>query len=82
MDYLSHYNNLCTSRYALKEQRSFNKINGSYFERHHIKPRCVGGSDDEDNLVLLTGREHFVAHCLLAMIAKKELKGKNKRNLL
>lgn len=34
-------------------------------ERHHIIPRCLGGTDDEDNLIYLTYREHFIAHKLL-----------------
>lgn len=37
-----------------------------YHERHHIVPKCVGGTDDEENLIDLFGREHFVAHKLLA----------------
>ena len=36
-----------------------------YFEKHHIVPRCLGGNDDEDNLVLFTPREHVIAHRLL-----------------
>lgn len=36
-----------------------------YFEIHHIIPRCLGGSNDRSNLVMFTGREHFVAHMLL-----------------
>ena len=36
-----------------------------YTESHHIVLRSLGGSDDPDNLVLLTAREHFVAHKLL-----------------
>ena len=36
------------------------------FEMHHIIPRCMGGTDDKENLVLLTVREHFRAHVLLA----------------
>lgn len=36
-----------------------------YTERHHIKPRSLGGSDDPDNLVELTAREHFICHWLL-----------------
>lgn len=36
-----------------------------YFERHHILPRCMGGSDDASNIVLLTPEEHFTAHVLL-----------------
>ena len=37
-----------------------------YHERHHIIPRCVGGTDDEENLIDLYAKEHFVAHQLLA----------------
>ena len=36
-----------------------------YTEVHHIIPRCLGGSNDKDNLIRLTGREHFIAHWLL-----------------
>jgi|688.fasta_scaffold626194_2 hypothetical protein len=39
-----------------------------YTERHHIIPRCMGGSDDKSNLVDLTAKEHFVVHKLLAYI--------------
>ena len=35
-------------------------------ERHHIIPRCIGGTDEEENLIYLTYREHFIAHKLLA----------------
>ena len=37
-----------------------------YCEKHHIVPRCMNGTDDEDNLIDLFAREHFVAHKLLA----------------
>lgn len=37
-----------------------------YHERHHITPRCLGGADEEDNLIDLYAREHFIAHKLLA----------------
>lgn len=36
-----------------------------YYERHHIIPRSMGGNDLSHNLVLLTAKEHFVAHHLL-----------------
>lgn len=36
-----------------------------YLEKHHITPKCMGGTDESDNLVLLTPEEHFVAHQLL-----------------
>lgn len=38
-----------------------------YCETHHIMPRCIGGVDDEDNLIDLYAREHFEAHRLLAL---------------
>ena len=41
---------------------------GIYFERHHIVPKCLNGSNDKTNLVLLTAREHYVAHKLLCEI--------------
>ncbi len=36
-----------------------------YSEKHHILPRSLGGSDNDENLVRLTGREHFICHILL-----------------
>lgn len=41
-----------------------------YIEHHHIIPKCLGGTDDKENIVKLTAREHFVAHQLLVMIHK------------
>lgn len=37
-------------------------------ERHHVLPRCLGGSDAADNLVDLTPGDHLFAHVLLARI--------------
>ena len=39
-----------------------------YTEKHHIIPRTLAGSDDASNIVVFTGREHFIAHLLLAKI--------------
>ena len=36
-----------------------------YYENHHLIPRSLGGQDKNSNLVLLTGREHFLCHWLL-----------------
>jgi hypothetical protein len=36
-----------------------------YYETHHIVPRCMGGGNEQENLVRLTAREHYVAHHLL-----------------
>lgn len=37
-----------------------------YKESHHIKPRSLGGSDNEDNIISLSPREHYIAHWMLA----------------
>lgn len=41
-----------------------------YKESHHIVPLCLGGTDDKDNLVYLTARQHYLAHWLLYKIYK------------
>lgn len=38
-----------------------------YHERHHIKPRCLGGTDEEENLIDLFAKEHYEAHKLLSI---------------
>lgn len=42
-------------------------------EKHHILPKCIGGTDDASNLVALSPRQHFVAHLLLAKIHPKNV---------
>lgn len=61
MNYTKHYNLLIEK--ARRENRS--KEDGRYYEKHHIVMRSEGGTDNKGNLVLLTAREHFVAHWLL-----------------
>ena len=48
--------------------------NEEYHERHHIVPKCLGGSNDKENLIDLYAREHFIAHQLLAKENPQELK--------
>lgn len=61
MNYQNIYNNLCN--------RSINRdILSGIYEKHHIIPRCMNGTDDITNIVLLTPREHFIAHKLLCNI--------------
>lgn len=38
-----------------------------YYERHHIVPKCIGGTDDKNNLIDLYAKEHYEAHRLLAL---------------
>jgi hypothetical protein len=62
MDYLKVYNRLI-------QKRKKHLVTG-YAEKHHILPKCLGGADDENNLVELTAREHFIAHLLIHKIYK------------
>jgi hypothetical protein len=55
--------------YNLLVKKAQNRMNtAGYTEKHHIIPRTLGGSDDASNIVVFTGREHFIAHLLLAKI--------------
>jgi len=38
-----------------------------FLERHHILPVCMGGTDDDTNLILLRPEEHYIAHKLLVI---------------
>ena len=60
MNYKKIYDNLIENAKRRKSVKGYSEI-------HHIIPRSEGGSDETDNLVELTGREHFIAHKLLWM---------------
>jgi hypothetical protein len=64
MNYKSIYDSIISN--AKSESRS--KRDGNYYERHHIIPKSLGGLNNSTNLVLLTAREHFIAHRLLCEI--------------
>ena len=36
-----------------------------YAEKHHIVPKSLGGDNSKNNLIFLSGREHFICHWLL-----------------
>lgn len=60
MDYVSIYARFIESR---KKVPLF-----GYAEAHHILPRSLGGDDQKTNIVVLSARDHYFAHCLLAKI--------------
>ena len=60
---------------AIIENARTKTITG-YKETHHILPRSLGGTDDKDNLVDLTAREHFICHWLLVKIHTGEARHK------
>jgi FtsZ-interacting cell division protein YlmF len=56
--YLKRYEKLiahCTTNLTISED----------YEIHHIVPKCLGGGDDENNLIKLSTRHHFLAHWVL-----------------
>lgn len=57
MDYSKHYNLL------IEKARARTPV--GYTETHHIKPKCIGGGDEKENLVKLYPEEHYLAHQLL-----------------
>lgn len=69
MNYKKIYNSLVIK---CKNQNRKKGI-GVYYEAHHIVPRCFGGEGDyrnakHPNIVLLTAKEHYIAHLLLVAI--------------
>jgi hypothetical protein len=71
MDYKKIYDNFMQDRLNKKPERLLLKKTGTYFEGHHIIPKSRGGSGNSYrpknnlNIVLLTSREHFLAHWIL-----------------
>jgi hypothetical protein len=51
---------------------ALSRINHGYVEKHHIIPKSCGGSNDKNNLVSLTAREHFICHWLLTKMTSGE----------
>lgn len=69
MNYKNIYNKLIIK--AKSEIRV--KSDTVYYEAHHIKPKSFGGEGDcrntnHPNIVLLTPKEHYIAHLLLVAI--------------
>ena len=66
MDYEKLYRQLIEHRREIP----IDGKNGVYVEMHHIVPRCLEGCDEKENLICLSGREHYVAHKILLKIAE------------
>ena len=69
--YFQKYLDFCHS----KQYRGIKKTKG--FHRHHIFPKSFKRIDENWNIVLLTHREHYIAHLLLVKACEhsKALKG-------
>lgn len=71
MDHLKQYEIIINKAIIEKRKKySKNNIRYIYYERHHILPKCLGGTNNAENLVLLTAKEHYVCHKLLTYIYK------------
>lgn len=46
--------------------RENKKDEKEYMEKHHITPKCMGGSNSKSNLIWLYAQEHYFTHELLA----------------
>ena len=75
MNYEKNYYDYCNYVKTLNRKKEKRLLkdgllnpNYVYYERHHIILKCCGGLDTEDNLILFTAREHFLAHYLLTKI--------------
>lgn len=60
-----NYNNIYNRLIEKAQLRQISNPIAGYKEKHHILPRCKGGTDDTHNLVALTPEEHYLAHLLL-----------------
>ncbi len=52
-----------------------------YVERHHVIPSSLGGTNDPQNIVKLTAREHFVCHRLLTRMFAQGSRERQKMSL-
>jgi len=72
MNYLKHYCNL------IRKAENRTPPEG-YTEKHHIFPKSIFG--DNKRVVVLTAREHYIAHALLEKIYIKRYGLKNKKTI-
>jgi hypothetical protein len=68
--YTKHYMSL------VEKARTRKLAKDQYKERHHIIPQSLGGTNDKDNLVWLTGREHALCHWALLKMTEGEDRAK------
>ncbi len=71
-EFLDYQNFLHNSHYEEYLKLIEENTQDLIFERHHILPRSMGGSNHESNLVRLTSEEHIKVHELLAQFCKED----------
>lgn len=63
MNYELHYQALLEKHGLVKRPK-----NANGYERNHILPKSLGGTNGPENLIYLTGRQHLLAHWFLYKI--------------
>jgi hypothetical protein len=58
-------NNKYTKAYFNIVENAKTKKYTGYTENHHILPKSLGGTNEKNNLIRLSAREHFICHKLL-----------------
>lgn len=65
MNYKKIYDHLVTKA----KVRGLDRKSVDYYtEIHHIVPKCLGGDNSEENLVMFSAKEHYIAHLILARL--------------
>lgn len=49
----------------IERAKSRTILKETYTEKHHIIPRSLGGNNSNDNIAVLTAKEHYICHLLL-----------------
>jgi hypothetical protein len=70
MNYLRIYDSIIDRANIRKQSNN----RPDYIERHHIVPKCMGGSNNSPNISELTAEEHYVCHQLLVKIYPTNIK--------
>jgi len=86
--YLKWYLKLCNNKILergqyTKRQKEYKILHNQYgyTELHHILPACICTNEqkkDKNNFVILTAREHFIAHLLLTKCFNSDIQYKMK----
>lgn len=65
-----------TKWYYLIIESSRDKPISGYYEKHHIIPTSLGGSNNKENIVKLSARAHYICHLLLTKMVTGESRKK------
>jgi len=70
MNYQRIYDSIIEKAINSNRKKEKGKV---YYEKHHIIPKSMGGTNENNNVVLLTFKEHYLCHKLLYIIYKNTI---------